>query len=294
MKRLHDLKDVQEMIRRGAPLAIAGDESLLRQLPKGNWIGGSIPYFVADEGGVCTREKLYVTELPAGVTQVSIKTYDPTTVERVYAEAPENGFSLIVIPASSPTHLAFALRAPSFDRFAQSPLIGWISGVLVSDLGKVTPKVFAGTEARPLEDGAVVMHVQLPKDKVCELGIVNIFRPGEGEDIVFLEDGFSAQEAEVGGKRVNFAEYCQAKKIDTRLPLVADYYGASINVSFQKVDAAQGKVDFYAPVFRKVQYRFAKPVSDYVSEFTQQTPKGVQVAFSCNCILNYLYSEARG
>lgn len=40
-----------DMIRGGATLAIAGDESVLAALPAGHWIGGTIPYFMGQEGG---------------------------------------------------------------------------------------------------------------------------------------------------------------------------------------------------------------------------------------------------
>jgi hypothetical protein len=73
-------------------------------------------------------------------------------------------------------------------------------------------------------------------------------------------------------------------------------YGARINTSFQNVDETEKVVNLYAPVFRDVEYKIAKPVSDYVTEFNQLVPKdiGDSVFFSCNCILNYLYAELEG
>lgn len=38
--------DVQKKISEGRYLLLAGDESVLGQLPQGNWIGGTIPYFI--------------------------------------------------------------------------------------------------------------------------------------------------------------------------------------------------------------------------------------------------------
>src|SRR5439155_1722009 len=44
--------------------AVAGDERLLAQLPRGNWVGGTIPYLMTDEeGGLTTRDSLMVQEL---------------------------------------------------------------------------------------------------------------------------------------------------------------------------------------------------------------------------------------
>jgi hypothetical protein len=94
----------------------------------------------------------------------------------------------------------------------------------------------------------------------------------------------------------NLAEYLVEKKIDTRLPLVANYSGAMINTSFQDVDKTRKKVSFYAPVFRGVEYKVAAPVADYVTAFESHLPRSASdtIAFSCNCILNYLYSNLEG
>jgi hypothetical protein len=293
---LFTVDEASELIRAGKALMIAGDEQLLARLPKGRWIGGTIPYFVAENGGLCTQDKLQATELPASVTEVSIARYDATTVANVYSDGPRHGFSLIIIPASSPTHLEFAVRAPQYVDFAQRPLIGWIAGVHVSDIGKVNAKIFDGTTGDALEDGAIVMHAQLPDNRGAEIGIVNIFELGDGPELEFQDDGFSVREALVDGVPKNLAAWVTEQKIDTRLPLVADYQGARVNVSLQKVDVEAGRVDFYAPVFAGVTYRQARPVAGYVEEFMRRLPReeGQQVAWSCNCILNYLYSELEG
>src|SRR2546430_12631278 len=44
--------------------AVAGDERLLAQLPRGNWVGGTIPYLMTDEeGGLTTRSEEHTSEL---------------------------------------------------------------------------------------------------------------------------------------------------------------------------------------------------------------------------------------
>ena len=294
-KTLLPVAEVASLIEAGKTLAVAGDERVLRQLPRGNWIGGTIPYFIGDDGGVCSRELVHVTPLGEGTAPVQIARYNARTIDRVYIDGAAADFSLIIIPARSPTHMRFALGAPSFERFARRPLIGWIAGVHLDDLSKAAAQVFDGRSREAIGDGAVVLHVHLPKGKVAELAILNIFEMGEGPDITFEQDGFEAREARVGGERVNFAKWLEERKADTRLPLVADYLGTRVNVSFQAVDAAAGVVRFYAPVFGGVTYRHARPLRDYVAQFTAQVPADIgQVTFSCNCILNYLYSELEG
>jgi hypothetical protein len=293
---LFSLAEVASKVAQGKNLVLAGDRALLKEVPAGKWIGGTIPYFMARQGGVFTKEKLFVTELPGDAKSVSIKTYTAETISSVYNDAPENGLSIVIMPGSSPIHSLFALKAPSFQRFATRPLIGWIAGTDVADIGKVIPEVISGTSRLSQRNAAVVMHVGLPANTHASINIVNIFKQGAGDCIMFSEDGFSATDAQVNGVKKSFAEYLLEKKIDTRLPLVADYSGAMINTSFQGVDARANKVSFYAPVFRGVEYRIAAPMPDYVSAFESRLPKFAAdtIAFSCNCILNYLYANLEG
>lgn len=293
---MYDVIEVKAKITRGEKLLLAGDENLLKLLPAGNWIGGSIPYFMTEQGGLSTHQKIYVTELPETVLQVSIKVYDPASLSSIYTDMAQNGFSIIIIPGSCQTHLEFALRAPQFKNFGHRPLIGWIAGVHLEDLGKVTPKVFDGRSQTMLVDGAVVMHVSLPPTQFAEVGYLNIFEQGDGDIIVFSQDGFGVREAYINGVKTNFAEYVTRQHLDTRLPLVADYFGAMVNVSFQSVDMAKQEVRFYAPVFAGVSYKHAKPFNDYFQQFTAKLPSRLSEnpIFSCNCILNYLYSELEG
>jgi hypothetical protein len=280
----------------GERLLLAGEEALLKQLPKGQWIGGTIPYFMAESGGTFSKDLIFTTELSSYIKNVSIQHYTKDSLISVNRDAYQNGFSVIIIPAYCPTHFSFALNAAQYEGFATTQLIGWISGVELSQLGKVTPKVFSGTTQEIIEDGAVVMHIELPDNKYAEINILNLFKPGNGDTITFPEDGFNAVEVMINGVKQNFADYLVANNIDTRLPLVADYCGAMINTSFQGIDKAAKKVDFYAPIFKGIQYKLAAPVDDYVDSFNQRMPKSNRdlIVFSCNCILNYLYSELEG
>ncbi len=294
------IADASAIIEEGRTLILAGDESALRNMPQGDWIGGTIPYFITGEhGGMSTRDMVFVTDLTGVVTGAKIAFYDQGTLSRVYAEGPKHGFSFIIIPASNMTHLFFALKAPSFREFGVRPLIGWIAGVHLDDLGKKTPKVFNGQTGEAFEEGALVLQAELPANKVAEIGIVNLFEQGDGDTLVFPADGFVVKSVLVNGEKMNLAAYLLDKKLDTRLPLVADYSGAQVNISFQAINEADGTVQFYAPVFSGVRYKHAKPVGDYIQGFEQLLRKessleADRVVFSCNCILNYLYSELEG
>ena len=287
--------EVKLKIEQGQALLLAGNEESLRQLPAGHWIGGTIPYFMGEAGGLSTREKIYVTELPDYVQSFEVKSYNEENIAHIYKDVPENGFGLIILPASSGIHLAFALNSPAYPEFATRHLIGWVSGVHLTDLGKITPKVFDGEHLQVMEDQAVVMQVKLQSGKIAEIGILNIFEQGMGDTITFSRDGFSATDAYINGEKHNLADYISANNFSAKLPLVADYSGVSVNISFQSINTENHEVVFYAPVFSGIRYRLAKPVSDYVAEFVSRIPtNGSDIVFSCNCILNYLYSELEG
>jgi hypothetical protein len=291
------IEDAKRKIVDGRKLLLAGDEDALRQLPKGDWIAGTIPYFISHErGGLVSRDLIFATDVTDIVTGMVITQYDQNSLARVYAEGPKHGFSFIVIPATSQTHLSFALNGPNYKSFGVRPLVGWIAGVHLDDLGKRTPKVFNGITGDVVEDGALVLQAELSPKKLAEIGIINLFEQGDGDILTFSEDGFSAKYVMVNGEKTEFAPYLKKMKLDTKLPLVADYYGVMVNISFQGVDEADGTVKFYAPVFSGIRYKHAKPVADYVKSFRECLGKECgadtdQVVFSCNCILNYLYSE---
>ena len=292
LAELFTVAEVAQMISAGKRLLLAGDEQLLAALPAGDWIGGTTPYFMANHHGLFTKQKIFVTELPVCHTGIQIKTYDADSVAHCYNDAPAHGFSFIIIPASCNTHFAFALNAPSFETFALRPLIGWIAGVHLDEFWQVQPKVYAGPDRRELTDGAVIMHVSLPLNKVADIGITNMFEQGDGDAITFATSGFSAREAFVNGKRVNFRDYIQEQRFDMKLPLVSDYSGTMVNVSFVEKIGPHGEISFYAPVFKGVEYKHAKPVPNYIEQFIRNSSGavGVQIIVSCNCVLNYVYS----
>jgi hypothetical protein len=289
---LHSLDRAAQIILGGRPVLVAGQEALLAALPRGNWIGGTIPYFMDRDGGVISEDQVFVTELPAELSLDSVRWYAAGELPAIVRDAPENGLTAIIIPSGSEAHTAYAQGAPGFDGLFMKPIVGWIAGTHLRDLGKARAKVFDGRTGERSTDRAIAMHLGLPLGKLAVVRTVNLFAPGRGETVSFERDGFVVTDCLVDGRRWNFAEYLVERRIDTRLPLVADYSGTKVNVSFQAIDKATRTVSLYAPVFAGVEYRIAAPVADYVRSFEAVMPRdGVAPAFACNCILNFLYSE---
>ncbi len=165
--------------------AVAGDERLLTRLPKGNWVAGTIPYLMTEEqGGLTTRDLLWVQHLPRGEPPGQrISVYDAKTIARITEDAPANGYTFLMIPAFSDVHLAYGKDAPTFKNIFSHPIVGWITGIHLNDLGKEKPKVFNGTTGEVYADRAVACHVPLPRGKAAVVNIVNIFERSEGPDI---------------------------------------------------------------------------------------------------------------
>lgn len=297
-QNMYSVAEVAKLIQDGRILLVAGEEELLCKLPAGQWLGGTIPYFVAPEkGGTVSQELIFVTDISALAASVTVAIYDQNTLGKVYTDAEGSGLSFIIVPAASPAHASFALNAPNYKDFGCRPLVGWVSGVHLNDLGKRSPKVVDGTTGKVYAQEAVVMHVTLPAGKSVDVGIINLFEQGDGDILTFTTDGFASTDVMVNGVKENFADYITRNQLDTKLPLVADYYGALVNISFQSVEPG-GEVKLYAPVFSGIRYKLAKPVSNYAEAFGAQLQKNSldtkRLAFSCNCILNYLYSNLEG
>lgn len=282
-----------ELIRSAKRLLIAGDEGLLRKLPRGEWIGGTTPYFMAPEGGVATQERVMVTTLPDEVLSTRIVAYAPQQLALIPNDYPANGVSFIILPAGSTAHQSFGHDVSNWSDVFQRPLVGWIAGYNLATQSRAF--VVDGRTGSVLEDAGLVMHCELRRDVVAQVAILNLFRPGDGDRLTFTEEGFNPKSVLVNGNRRSFAEYLVEVKADVRVPLVADFAGAMVNVSIQAIDAARGTVALYAPVIEGVEYHLAAPLIDYEGQFRAEMARrsGTSI-FACNCVLNFLYAHLEG
>jgi hypothetical protein len=286
------IQQVKDLLASGRSLVLAGEEDLLRAVPRGRWIGGTIPYFMTADGGKTSRDGIFIEEVPSYAHPRAPVAYDVATIPRIGEDAPDNGYTILILPAFTEIHQTYALRAPEFKDLFLKAVAGWISGIHLDDLGKKTPKVFNGATGEVHADRGVALHIDLPETHRAQIGIVNIFEPGDGPEIRFPASGFEARDCTVDGERQSFSKYVVSQRIDTRLPLVANFCGAMINVSIQAVDPVASSVKLYAPVFEGVSYHFAKPVENYPQRFAAAIPSEISdPVFTCNCVLNYLYGD---
>ena len=291
---LLSIAQANAVIERGAPLIIAGSCDALTALRRGNWLGGSIPYFITVDGGRCDRTNVFVDEIKLPVVHWAIKSYAAMDLQHLASDGFENGFSYVIIPANSAVHLEYAMNSGGYPDIFMKPVIGWISGVHLDDLAFEAPVVVDGRTGTVQSTEAIVLHVELPPEIQVMVQTVNLFQPGPGPTLRFTEPGFSASSALIDGKSTSLVRYMKEHGWDPSIPLVADYAGTHVNVSIRTINEKTGRVSFYAPVFPHVNYREAAPVDDYVAAFSALVPKGIEPVLSCNCILNYVYGKLEG
>ena len=285
-------EETNKMIQEGRLLHISGSEQLLRRLPRGNWIGGSTEFFISDEGGLVSGELLFVTEFP--FTEYKFISYDEKSIKNIANDAYEYGFSLLVMPCDCPIHQEYAEHASTYENLFMRNIVGWVT-CIGADPTKKNPLVVNGQLLESYSDKAVVLHIEVPEQKSIEVNTVNIFdQDVNSPAIEFISEGFTVENCLIDGEERNLAEYVLENKIDTQLPLVGDYSGHGINISFNSVE--NGVVKFFAPVFKGITYRIAKNIEDYEAAFQDKINKlsTKSVAFSCNCILNFRYGRFEG
>jgi hypothetical protein len=287
--QLMQLDEVKQLIDAGHVLSVAAREDVLHQLPKGNWIGGTIPYFMDKDGGTVDYTQIFVTDVTDIITSFQIKTYTEETVTTTMLEDRyENGFSLIILPAFSAIHQTYALKIGDQPTLFDRPVAGWVAGTLLEEIGSLMPQVFNGLTGDISENMAVVLHGELPNNKYAEVDLINIYEQGAGDTFTFEEDAFNCIFCTINGQPANLAQYYVDNKIDLDLPLVADYAGASINISVKHLNEQGRNISFLGPVLKGKEYRVAKPVEDKFAALCALIPEDVTpIAFSCNCAINY-------
>jgi len=275
-------EEVSDMIHSGKRLLLAGDNRLLSQLPAGNWIGGTTPFFILyPENRTTSFDKIFVTTLPDFVTKTEIREYDETTIQNIFNDGPENGFTTLIMPFASPVAVEYSLHASDYENFAVHPVCGWLSGQPEEVL--LTEKSYSASGIGPClySDKAIAMHISLPESKFAEISIFNPYKQGNGDSIMFDYSSLTVTEAIINGEKRNFAEYLREVGYNMLIPLVTNYSGAMINVVIFEV--GESKVQLTAPVFKNVDYRIAA-IDNNIAEPSLVSDR---IIFSITCVGNF-------
>ncbi len=287
--------EAAQLVEDGAVAVFAGAEAALASLPRGRWIGGTTAYFMTEQGGLVDCERLFCTVISQASEAQSV-VLPEAAVSGLTLGRFAPGFTYLLMPAFGAVHRRYAIEGPGLPGLFDQPVMGWVSGTHLDELGRRKPLVFDGWSGAALDDEAVALHVRLPEGVAAEMDIINLFVPGDGPAISFPETAFSAGSCTIDGRADNFATWLARSGADTRLPLVADYAGIMVNVAIRDVDPERGVARFYAPVVTGETYRLARPVSDYIDTFAERAGSvepGLR-QHTCNCILNYVYAGLDG
>ena len=287
------LEETRALIEQGNLLLIAASQDLLDQLPAGQWLGGTIPYFMTAEGAKKDLNRLFVSNLTQVAASASIKSYSAQEFEQLLADRPKNGFSYIALPVFSEVHKAYAVEINQYETLYDSPILGWITGkdLDASEQDDQFPAVYHGPTATCLANKAVLMHIELPKTQYAEIEIYNPYEQANGDSIQFLENDFSAGEVLINNEKQNFAHYCRAEKIKGQLPVVANYSGALVNIDIERID--EDRVYFYGPVSSDQVYHWAKDINYNPQAFLKAMPKEEAIT-AFNCISIYSNFQLEG
>ncbi|MEL6538540.1 MAG: hypothetical protein AAFQ98_24170, partial [Bacteroidota bacterium] len=202
----------------------------------------------------------------------------------------------LIIPALRDIHLSFSLNAPDYEQLFTNPLIGLVAGADLEEFtnGKLS-KTYNGATGDSYTDAGVVLHAKLPANKVARLEIINVFEPANDITIEVESDGFVVDQCKINGESQSLYAYMKEHNIDITYPLVCDYAGATVNVSFQRFDDEKKEVVFYAPLFKGKTYTLSKKFDSYVDTFKEKSTEFLSrednIVYNCNCILNYLYGS---
>jgi len=292
--------EVNTMIENGDKLLLAGDAPLLSQLSKGNWIAGSCSRFVEKgQNLVTTREKIFVHNVTDIAAQVKFEVYDAKTINSIYDDAFDNGFSVLIMPCFSEVWSEYGLNCSNYSNFANKAVCGWIAVTsLYSEYERNDESlVFSGIDGKSHNNSGVVMHIGVAADKYAEIHVFSPFKPDTDDVIIFEENGQQFESALINGVKQNLRQYLLSRQIDrsrdagagSRKCLAGDYAGFIMNVAIaHETEADKDKyVSFGAPVYKDIPYRLAN--MDNMSYENEKKVFDGDIVCSFTCITNFAY-----
>lgn len=291
MKRqLYTKTEVINFINEGRIMLLSACSAVLDCLPKGNWIGGSSPYFMDSSGGVHTEEKIFVDDFTDIAEQYKISIYNADNIKNIAINSFENGFTLLVIPLDSDTHREFGINSLAYDKIFNNPVVGYVAGPTVDDTQKSVSKVYNGSTNKSHNQEAVAIHIKLHRNQVARAEILNVetINP-DSPSIEFPKTSFVQSDCTIDGEPANIADFILENKLKENYLIIANYNGALINRDIKHIDTDKREVSFHSPIFDDETYYLANINDNYQKLFdTKLAERKSNIPYSCSCVSYYL------
>lgn len=290
-KQLFSIDETNQLINSGRKLIITADEILLDKLDKGDWIGGTIPYFMTDAGGEKSKDRLFVDDLTDIGTDFKFLEYDAQSIDSITTNNFENGFVILILPFGSEIQKNFSLNCLNYTDLLKNPLLGYVAGFDLNDNNNPTSYVYYGKNRGKSGIKGAAIHVALPENEVARVEIIN---PNSIDDnspvFTFPVTSFEQSDCKIDGIDGNIADYLISIGHPTMgIPLISSTNGTLINRDIQLIDKENRKVNFFSPVYSDEKYKLAKKSEDFTSLFKNklQIDKN-EAVYSCLCLSFYL------
>lgn len=294
-RKLYTKDEVNNFILQGKVMVLSADENVINQLPAGNWIAGTTPYFMDKEKGVFSKDLIFVDDFSEIAIDFKIETYNHESIKNLAENSFLNGFTVLILPLDTQVYSEFALKSLTYENIYRNPLVGYVAGFDFKDFGKAKSKIVNGLKSEVHENLAIAMHIALPNNKIARTEIINLDSILENSaQIVFPKTSFSQSDCLINGEKANIAEYLIqiAYKNEAPRPLIANTNGALINRDIKTIDIENKQVSFFSPVYADDIYYLTKAESDYQFRFNKYLNEyNQQPVYTTICVSYYLLGE---
>jgi len=269
--KLYTRAEVEKFIKLGKILHLSGHPSLLTNLPKGNWIAGTCPYFAHNNEGLISDDLIFVDDFTDICKSVELKTFDETNIKDV-AKKDFNGFIFLILPIDSPTMLEYTVHSMEYENLFMNPVFGYIAATTVERSGRDKTYCGIGTTGELSSQKAAAMYVELNEGLTARAEVIYLDTPDTTTPVIeFPKTGDVQSDCLLDGKPGNIADFLSTigHQGSHYCDLVSDLGGAIICKGIKYVDSVSREVGFFNPPFVGDKYHVAKADVDYADEFNR-------------------------
>ncbi len=290
--KLYSKQEVIDFINNGRVMLLTGSDKALAGLPKGNWIGGTSPYFV-DSIGKLDEEKIFVDDFTLVAQNCKLAVYDEKNIQDIAKNGYKNGFVVVTLPIDSQVYYTFANNALSYDNMFDNPVVGYVASTKFEDYGKASAYTAIGKDGNLTNKLAAVLYVELPDYLSARAEIENFDTiDTKSPKLVFPKTGFVQSDCTIDGKPGNIADFFE-NTIKPRLggytQMITSQNGALINRDIKIVDPKKGEVTFFSPVIAEDEYYLVDSSADYLSIFNSSLGSKRNDVLSCFSCISYFF-----